>query len=480
VDAESFRRLGHALVDWVARYRESMERRPVMSQVRPGEIRARFPEDPPREGGRLAEAVASLDELVLPGITHWNHPSFFAYFPANTSYASVLADLVTAGLGAQGMSWQTSPAATEVEEVVMEWLRRMVGLPDDFTGVIHDTASTATLTALLCARERASGHAQARQGLQGGGAPLVVYASDQAHSSVEKATLLAGFGRDFLRHVPSDEVHAMRPDALAEAVARDVSAGRRPCAIVATTGTTGTTALDPITEIAEVAARHRAWLHVDAALAGTAMVVPEYRWMWRGVEAADSVVFNPHKWLGAGFDLSAFYVRDPEHLVRVMSTNPSYLRTAQDGAVRNFRDWGIPLGRRFRALKLWFHIADEGVAGLQARVRRDVENAAWLAAQVDAAPDWERLAPVPLQTVAMRHVPPGVTDEGRLAEHNLGIARRVNASGRAYITPAAIKGVQLLRVSVGALGTERRHVEAAWRELCGAARGQLGGAAEGA
>jgi len=210
------------------------------------------------------------------------------------------------------------------------------------------------------------------------------------------------------------------------------------------------------------------------------MVVPEYRWIWRGVEAADSVVFNPHKWLGAGFDLSAFFVRDPEHLVRVMSTDPSYLRTAQDGAVKNFRDWGIPLGRRFRALKLWFHLADEGVAGLQARVRRDVENAAWLAAQVDAAPDWERLAPTPLQTVAMRHVPPGVTDEGRLAEHNLGIARRVNASGRAYLTPAVVKGVQLLRVSVGALGTERRHVEAVWRDLCEAARGQPAGAAAGA
>jgi aromatic-L-amino-acid decarboxylase len=476
VDAGEFRRLGHALVDWIAEYRETLERRPVVSAVRPGEIRARFPEGPPEAGGRLAEAVASLDALVLPGITHWNHPSFFAYFPSNTSYASVLADLVAAGLGAQGMSWQTSPAATEVEEVVMEWLRRMVGLPGDFTGVIQDTASTATLTALLCARERASGHAQARRGLQGGEAPLAVYASDQAHSSVEKAALLAGFGRDFLRLVPTDDVHAMRPDALEEAMDRDLEAGCRPCAVVATTGTTGTTALDPLAEIARVAARHRAWLHVDAALAGTAMVVPEYRWMWRGVEGADSLVFNPHKWLGAGFDLSAYFVRDPEHLVRVMSTNPSYLRTAQDGEVRNLRDWGIPLGRRFRALKLWFHLADEGVEGLRARVRRDVENAAWLAAQVDAAPDWERLAPVPLQTVALRHVPPGVTDEARLAEHNLSVARRVNGSGRAYLTPAAVKGVQLLRVSIGALGTERRHVEAAWGELCAAARGAPAGA----
>jgi aromatic-L-amino-acid decarboxylase len=471
MDADTFRRLGHELVDWIAGYREGLERLPVQSRARPGEIRARFPRDPPRKGGGLAQAVASLPGTILPGITHWNHPSFFAYFPSNTTYASVLADLVSAGLGAQGMSWQTSPAATEVEEVVMEWLRAMVGLPATFAGVIQDTASTATLTALLCARERTTGYGQARRGLQAGEAPLAVYASDQAHSSIEKDALLAGFGREHLRLVPTDAAHAMDVAALAAAVERDVAAGLRPCAVVATTGTTATTALDPVAGIAEVAARHAMWLHVDAAMAGTAMVLPECRWMWRGVEAADSLVFNPHKWMGAGFDLSAYYVRDPQHLVRVMSTNPSYLRTAQDGEVRNLRDWGIPLGRRFRALKLWFQLADEGVEGLQARIRRDLENARWLAEQVDAAPDWERLAPVPLQTVALRHVPPGVTDEARLAEHNLAIARRVNESGRAYLTPSVVKGTQLLRVSVGAERTERRHVDALWRQLCEEARG---------
>jgi aromatic-L-amino-acid decarboxylase len=463
MDADEFRRLGHALVDWIADYRERLPSLPVMSRVRPGEIRARFPAEPPLEGGQAAAALASLGERVLPGITHWNHPSFFAYFPSNTSYASVLGDLAAAGLGAQGMSWQTSPAATEVEEVVMEWLRRMVGLPEAFAGVIHDSASTATLTALLCARERSSGHAQARAGLQGGGPPLTVYASEEAHSSVEKGALLAGFGRDHLRLLGTDAEHALRLDLLEGAIQRDLQAGRRPCAVVATTGTTGTTALDPVEGMAALAERHGMWLHVDAALAGTAMVLPECRWMWRGVERADSLVFNPHKWLGTGFDLSAYFVRDPQHLVRVMSMSPSYLRTARDAEVRNLRDWGIPLGRRFRALKLWFHLCDEGVEGLQARIRRDLDNARWLASQVDAAPGWERVAPVPLQTVALRHVPSGETDEALLTAHNLGIATRVNDGGRAYLTPSVLKGRQILRVSVGAERTERRHLETLWR-----------------
>jgi aromatic-L-amino-acid decarboxylase len=471
MDANEFRRMGHELVDWIAAYRERIETLPVMSPARPGEIRARFPKDPPREGGRLAEAIAAVDRDVLPGITHWNHPSFFAYFPSNTSYASVLADLLAAGLGAQGMSWQTSPAATEVEEVVMEWLRRMVALPETFTGVVHDTASTATLCALLCARERSSDHGQSRRGLQGGEAPLVVYASDQAHSSIEKAALLAGFGRAHLRLLGTDADHALRLDLLEAAIREDLGKGLRPCALVAATGTTATTALDPVAEMADLAERFGMWLHVDAAMAGTAMVLPECRWMWKGVERADSVVFNPHKWMGVGFDFSAYFVRDPQHLVRVMSTNPSYLRTAHDAEVKNLRDWGIPLGRRFRALKLWFYLADVGVDGLAARIRRDLENAQWLRAEVDGAPGWERLAPVPLQTVCIRHRPAGEADEARLGKHNLAIAARVNGSGKAYVTPSVLKGKQMIRVSIGAEGTERSHVEALWRALQGAARG---------
>ena len=464
MDHNDFRRLGYQLVDWIAGYREGLERLPVMSRVQPGEIRAAFPDHPPFHGGRMAQALAALERDVLPGITHWNHPSFFAYFPSNTSYSSILGDLASSGIGAQGMSWQTSPAATEVEEVVMDWLRQMVGLSPAFTGVIHDTASTATFTALLCAREKVSDYAQDTEGLQSGEAPLVVYASDQGHSSIEKAALLAGFGRRFLRLIPTDENHAIRLDLLIAAIEKDQEIGLRPCALVAAVGTTGTTALDPVAAMADLAEQHGLWLHVDAALAGTAMVLPECRWMWEGVERADSLVFNPHKWMGVGFDLSAYYVRDPQHLIRVMSTNPSYLRTAQDGQVTNFRDWHIQLGRRFRALKLWFYLMDVGVEGLQARLRRDLENAQWLKERVDAAPDWERLAPVPLQTVCIRHLEPGL-DEPALAAHNLEIARRINEGGRAYLTPSMLKGRQMLRVSIGAETTERRHVEALWESL---------------
>ena len=471
MDSATFRKLGHELIEWVADYRERMERLPVMSPVKPGEIRAGFPKEPPRTGGQLAETLGRLDQDVVRGITHWNHPSFFAYFPGNTSYASILADIVASGLGAQGMSWQTSPAATEVEEVMMDWLRQMVGLSDAWAGVVHDTASTATLCALLCAREKGSSFSQNGGGLQGLAAPLVVYASSQAHSSIEKAALLAGFGKDHLRLIETDDAHALRVDQLEAAIASDRAAGRVPCALVASIGTTGTTAIDPLAAMAPVARKHGLWLHVDAALAGTAMVLPECRPLWDGVEAADSLVFNPHKWMGVGFDFSAYYVRDPQHLVRVMSTNPSYLRTAHDGAVTNYRDWHIPLGRRFRALKLWFFLLDVGVEGLQARVRRDLANAQWLRERTDAAAEWERLAPVPLQTVCLRHVPQALRDdEAALTRHNLEIARRVNESGAAYLTPSVLKGRQMIRVSIGAEPTERRHVEALWAALQEAAR----------
>jgi aromatic-L-amino-acid decarboxylase len=466
---DEFRALGHQLIEWVASYRERLPSLPVMSQVRPGEVRARFPAEPPQQGLPLETVLPLLDSAIAPGITHWNHPRFFAYFPSNTTFPSILADLVAAGLGAQGMSWQTSPAATELEEVAMDWLRQLVGLPADFAGVIQDTASTATLVAMLCARERTTSHAQSRGGLQPEPAPLVVYASEMAHSSIEKAALLAGLGREHLRLLPTDGAHALRPEALAAALREDVALGRRPCMVVATVGSTGTTAIDPVSALGELARQYGAWLHVDAAMAGTAMSCPELRWMWRGVEQADSMVWNPHKWMGVGFDCTAYYVRDPEHLVRVMSTNPSYLRTAQDGAVRNFRDWGIALGRRFRALKVWLVLSALGVEGIRAQVRRDLAHAQWLASAVAAAPEWERMAPVPLQTVCLRHHPAGL-DGADLDAHNLELAQAVNATGRVYVTPAVVKGAQLIRVSIGATGTERADVEAVWAELQQAGR----------
>jgi len=467
---EEFRRTGHALVDWIAEYRAGIERLPVMSPVAPGSIRAQLPATPPENGAPLDSIIVDLDRVVLPGITHWNHPGFFAYFPSNTSLASVLADLTAAGLGAQCMSWQTSPAAAEIEEVVMDWLRQMVGLSRQFTGVIQEFASTSTLVALLCARERSTNFSQTRGGLQAEEMPLVVYASEESHSSVWKAALLAGFGKAHLHLIETDENHALIPKKLETAMQDDDERGMRPCAVVATTGTTNSTALDPVSDMAMLAKLWGAWLHVDAAMAGDAMILPECRWMWQGIEGADSIVLNPHKWLGVGPDFSAYFVQDPQHLVRTMSTNPAYLRTQQDAEVKNFRDWGIPLGRRFRALKLWFLLREQGVAGLQARLRRDLENAKWLKEAVDAAPGWERVAPVHLQTLCIRHTPAGGADEAEVDAHNLRIADAVNRGGHAYLTPSILKGKQIIRVSIGAELTERRHVEAVWSELKAAAR----------
>lgn len=461
MNPEEFRRLGRQIVDYVADYRENLATRPVWSQVQPGQIRAMLPPGPPERPESWEEILADLDRVIAPGLSHWQHPRFFGYFPANAHLASLLGDYLSSGLGQLGLNWQSSPALTELEEHMTDWMRQMLGLSAEWRGVIQDTASTSTLVALLCARERAGNHAQAQGGLQSLDRPMVVYASAQSHSSVEKAALLAGFGRSNLRIVAADADHAMRPDALADAVAADIAAGRQPCAVVATTGTTTSTAIDPVGPIAAICREYGMWLHVDGAMAGSAMILPECRWMWEGIEGADSIVLNPHKWLGAVFDCTLFYVRDPQHLIRVMSTNPSYLQTAADGTATNYRDWGIPLGRRFRALKLWFLIRAEGVAGLQARLRRDLANARWLAEQVDAAPGWVRLAPVHLQTVCVRHEPPGLQGEA-LDQHTLGWIGRINASGAAYLTPSTLDGRWLARVSIGALGTERADVEALW------------------
>ncbi len=465
---DEFRRAGHAVVDWIADYRERVEQHPVMAPVEPGAIKAQLPARPPDHPESFTAILNDLDRIVVPGLSHWQHPRFFGYFPCNGSLASVLGDYVSTGLGVLGLAWQSSPALSEVEEVATGWLRQMVGLSDAWEGVIQDTASTCTLLALICARERSTGHGANRGGLQAEGAPLVVYASAHSHSSVDKAALLAGFGRDNIRHVPHDTNYAMRVDALEEAILNDRERGLMPCAVVATTGTTTTTALDPVAGIAEVARRHGLWTHVDAAMAGSAMVLPECRWMWDGIEGADSVVLNPHKWLGVAFDCSVYFVKDAEHLVRVMSTNPSYLQSAADGRVKNYRDWGIPLGRRFRALKLWFLIREQGVSGLQARLRRDMANARWLADEVRARASWRVLAPVPLQTVCLRHEPPGL-EGAALDAHTQRWCDRINRSGAAYLTPAVLDGRWMVRVSVGAEQTERRDVEALWAIMQGEA-----------
>jgi aromatic-L-amino-acid decarboxylase len=459
---DEFRKYGHAIVDLIADHRALVATRPVMATVAPGSIKAQLPSAPPTEPESLDDVLRDVQTVVLPGLTEWQHPQFFGYFPCNHSLSSVLGDYVSTGLGVLGLAWQASPALTEIEEVVTEWLRQMLGLSAAWQGVIQDTASTSTLISLICARERATGYSLSAGGLQSEPQPLMVYMSRHSHSSAEKAALLAGFGRTNVRLVPYDDRYALRADALESMIGEDIAHGRRPCAVIATTGTTTTTAADPLRQIAAIAARHDLWLHVDAAMAGSAMILPECRWMWEGIESADSVVVNPHKWLGAAFDCSVYYVRDPQHLVRVMSTNPSYLQTAADGRVKNYRDWGIPLGRRFRALKLWFLIREQGVTGLQARLRRDLANAQWLATAVTAAPGWRLLAPVPLQTLCVRHEPENLHGDA-LDRHTLEWVDRINRSGQAYLTPAILDERWMVRVSIGAELTEREHVDALWK-----------------
>ena len=464
MNSDEFRKAGYRVIDWIADYRAGVESRPVMAKTAPGEIKAMLPASPPQQPESFDAILGDLDRIVIPGITTWQHPRFFGYFPSNALLSSVLGDYVSTGLGVIGLAWQSSPALTEVEEVVTDWMRQMLGLSDAWSGVINDTASTSTLVALLCARERASDYSLARGGLQNEAKPLVVYTSAHAHSSVEKAALLAGFGKSNVRIVPHEGSHAIRPESLENMVKDDILNGRRPCAVVATTGTTTSTALDPIDKLASVARANTMWLHVDAAMAGSAMILPECRWMWQGVERADSVIVNAHKWLGAVFDCTIYFVRDPEHLVRVMSTNPSYLQSAADGRVKNYRDWGLPLGRRFRALKLWFLIREQGVEGLQARLRRDIDNAKWLVREIANTPGWTVLAPVPLQTLCVRHEPPGLDGEA-LDKHTLAWAARLNQSGEAYVTPALLDGRWMVRVSIGAELTERQHVAQLW-QLC--------------
>jgi glutamate/tyrosine decarboxylase-like PLP-dependent enzyme len=466
---EAFRAHAHRLIDLIADYRSSLPRRPVMATTQPGAVKALLPAQAPALPEPFAQVLADVERIILPHLSHWQHPKFFAYFPSNAALASVLGDFLSTGLGVLGITWQTSPALSELEEVTVDWMRQLLGLSPAWQGVIQDTASTATLVALLCARERATDFALARGGLQATPATLVMYASTQAHASVEKAAVLAGLGREQLRKVAVDESLSLCPQALEAAIQADLAAGRRPCAVIVTTGTTATTAVDPIEPIAALARRYGLWLHVDAAMGGSAQLLPECRWMWEGIEGADSVVVNPHKWLGAVFDCSLYYVRDPQHLVRVMSTNPSYLQTAADGQVRTYRDWGVPLGRRFRALKLWFLLRLEGVEALKARLRRDLENARWLAERVRATAPWKVVAPVHLQTVCVRHEPAGL-DRAALDRHTLGWVDRLNRSGEAWLTPATLDGQWMARVSIGAELTEREHVAALWQAMNEAAR----------
>lgn len=458
MDQERFREYGHRFVDWLADYMKDIEAYPVMSRVKPGDIKRQLPTQPPHKAEPLDLIFADFQKIILPGITHWQHPGWFAYFPANNSPASVLAELLTAGLGAQCMSWQTSPAATELEETVLDWLRRMIGLPEGLAGVIQDTASTATLCALLTAREKATDFSANLRGLRD---PLTVYASTETHSSIEKDVKIAGFGRENLRLIPVDEHLALIPSRLEEAVQEDKRRGLKPCCVVATLGTTSSTAVDPLRPIGQVCRGQGLWLHVDAAFAGTAAVLPEMRWMLDGIEFADSFVFNPHKWMLTNFDCSAYFVRDPDLLRRTFEIRPEYLKTGQDALVKNYRDWGIPLGRRFRALKLWFVIRSYGVEGIQAMVREHLRLARLFESWVRSEPGFEVLAPVNLSLVCFRWND-GRKSEAELAALNKDLMDGVNATGRVFLTHTLLREKFTLRLAIGQRTTQERHVRLAW------------------
>ncbi len=466
---DEFRRNAHELVDWMADYFANVRDYPVKAQTKPNEILSRLPKMPPASGESFAAIFRDFETIIMPGMTHWQHPGFFAYFPANSSPPSLLAEMLTSTLGAQCMSWQTSPAATELEERVMQWLGQMIGLPENFTGVIQDTASTATLCAILTAREKVTGFAVNDRGFDPG-AEFALYCSLETHSSIEKAAKIAGFGRKSLRKIAVDENFAMIPDALESAIKADIAIGVTPVAVVATIGTTGSTAIDPLRPIAQICQRYKIWLHVDAAFAGTALILPEMRWMNDGVELADSFVFNPHKWMFTNFDCSAYFVRDAESLVRTFEILPEYLKTAEGDRVKNYRDWGIQLGRRFRALKLWFVIRSYGVEGLQKLVRHHLSLAAALRARVESSGDFELLAPMSLNLLCFRYHPKGIDGLDQLNAINERLLEAVNATGKIYITHTKLNGAYTLRMVIAQTQVTESDVDSAWDLILATAR----------
>ena len=465
MEPEEFRRHGHAFVDWMADYLAGVEDYPVMSPVKPGEITAKLALSAPDKGQPMEQIFADFQTQVMPGITHWQHPSFFAYFPANSSPPAVLAEMLVATIAPQCMLWQTSPAATEMETRVLDWLRQMIGLPQGFDGVIQDSASSAMLCALLTARERVTGWQGNETGLMGL-APLCVYVSEQVHSAADKDVMVAGMGLKYLRKIPVDENFAMRPDALAAAIEADIAAGHTPCCVIATLGTTGVGAVDPLRPIGEICQRHVIYLHVDAAWAGSALVLPAWRWMIEGIEAVDSFAFNPHKWLFTPFDLSAFYCRRMDRLRQAFALTPEYLQSRESEPVRNLMDTGVQLGRRFRALKLWMVLRHFGADGIRHRLAEHMRLARLFGDWVDASDRFERLAPVPFSVVCFRATDASMADDpAGLDDLNARLLDGVNATGDVFLSHTRLGGRFVLRLAVGHIRTTERHVARAWNLL---------------
>ena len=461
MDNSEFRDWAHRLVDFMSDYYENIEALPVKSAVNPGDVFSQLPTDPPRHKEDMALIMKDFEKIIMPGITHWQSPNFFAYFPANGSYPSILAEMLTAALGTQCMVWDTSPAAAELEEMMMNWLKTMTGLPPDWHGVIQDTASTSTLAALLCAREKCTEYVVNKNGFSGN-EKLRVYCSFEAHSSIEKAVKIAGIGQQNLIKIPTDSNFRLDPKLLRETILKDIESGYTPLCVVAAIGTTGCTAIDPLNEIAAICEESGIWLHVDAAYAGTALLLPEYRWMIEGIEKADSFVFNPHKWMFTNFDCSAYFVKDKESLLRTFEILPEYLKTGNRGLVNDYRDWGIPLGRRFRALKLWFVIRSFGVDQLQDKIREHIRLAKWLEQEIVANPHFEIMAPVTLSLVCFRFNPNHKLGSVDLNQVNEKLIGKLNATGKIFLTHTKLHGQYTLRMSIAGTLTTEHHVAKAW------------------
>ena len=463
METKEFRQAAHQLVDWMADYMENTDRYDVKPAIRPGAIKNQLPASAPIEGEDFQKLFHDFNSIILPGMTHWQHPQFFAYFPTGASGPSILAEMLASTLGAQCMIWLTSPAAEELEERMMEWLRDMLGLPSSFTGVIQDSSSTATLVALLTAREKKSDYQINKNGFINN--RFRVYTSAQAHSSVDKDVKIAGFGINNLIKIQVDENFAMIPEALQEAIELDIQQGFIPLCVVSTIGTTSSTAIDPIAAIAKICLQYACWHHIDASYAGTALLLPEMRWMSKGVENCDSFVVNPHKWMFTNFDCSAYFVKDKKALINTFAILPEYLKTPEDHLVNNYRDWGIPLGRRFRALKLWFVIRSYGLRRLQEIIREHITFGQWLKEKVIAARNFELLAPVPLNLVCFRYKPDGVTDEKELEEINSKLLQTLNASGKILVTQTKLNDKYAIRFVGGSEKTTLEHVQQGWRRV---------------
>lgn len=458
--ADEFRRFGHQVIDWIADYWEHPERYRVLPQVSPGELLDALPASAPEDGEQMDRILADFERQILPHVTHWNHPGFMGYFATSGSAPGVLAETLTAGLNNIGLLWKTSPALAELEQLTLRWLAEWIGLPPDWFAMIHGTASEASLHAIIAAREAAA-DSDRQAGRAFDLSRFAVYASGQAHSSIEKAALTLGLGREGARKVETDAGFRMVPAALESSIERDLAAGVRPVCVVATIGTTSTSSVDPVPAIAAICERYRLWLHVDAAYAGAAAILPEKRSLFDGWERADSVVLNPHKWLFTPMDLTAFYCRRPDVLRRAFSLVPEYLRSEDDPRAVNFMEYSIPLGRRFRALKLWFVMRYFGRNGLAAYLREHIRLAQWFADQVDAHPDFERMAPAPFSLVCFRYRPATASPE-RLDEINQRLLEEVNSTGEYFLSHTKLGGALVLRVAIGNIHTTRHHVERLW------------------